>query len=77
MLVQDARYALRMWRAYPFSMAAAILSLAVGMGANTALFSILNAALLTTAPVAQPDSLSLIYRFWTVRCGSLARVRPF
>jgi len=61
MLIQEARYAFRLWRIHPFLIGAAVLSLAVGMGANTALFSVLNAALLTTAPVANPNSLFRVY----------------
>lgn len=48
-LIQDVRYALRMWRAYPLLTGAAILSLALGMGANTAVFSVLNALLFESA----------------------------
>jgi predicted permease len=61
MLLQDVRYALRGWRGHPLLISAAILSLALGMGANTAVFSVLNAALLTTAPVAEPAALILVY----------------
>ncbi len=60
-LMQDARYAWRMWLAYPLLTGAAILSLALGMGANTALFSVLNALFLESAPVRDPDSLVALY----------------
>lgn len=61
MLVQDIRYASRIWRAHPLLMGAAVASLALGMGANTAVFSVLNATLLTSPPVKQPETLLVVY----------------
>jgi len=60
-LVEDVRYAWRIWRAYPVLTCAAVLSLALGMGANTAVFSVLNALLLKSAPVQDPRSLLAVY----------------
>lgn len=60
-IVQNVRYALRMWRRYPLLTTAAIVSLALGMGANTAVFSVLNALLLTTPPVTDPGTLVAVY----------------
>jgi predicted permease len=54
---QDVRYALRTFRRTPGFAAVAILSLALGIGANTALFQVVNAVRLRTLPVADPASL--------------------
>ena len=55
--MQDLRSAWRALRQSPVLSAAAILSLALGMGANTALFSVVDALLLRDLPVRQPDRL--------------------
>ena len=56
-LWQDLRHALRLLRLNPGVAAAAILSLALGIGANTALFQLLNAVRLRTLPVKNPQDL--------------------
>jgi putative ABC transport system permease protein len=56
-LVQDVRYGLRTLAANPGFAATAVLSLALGIGANTAIFSMLNAVMLRSLPVEDPHRL--------------------
>ncbi len=56
-LFQDIRYALRTMSANKTFTGLAVLSLALGIGANTAIFSFMDAILLRSLPVAHPESL--------------------
>src|SRR5437773_5120647 len=56
-MFRDLSYGLRMLLRYKGFTTVAVLSLALGIGANTALFSVVDAVLLKTLPVAEPEAL--------------------
>ena len=57
---QDIRYALRTMAANPLFTATAALSLALGIGANTAIYSFMDAILMRSLPVANPHQLAVL-----------------
>src|SRR5689334_11892854 len=61
-LGRDLRYALRAIRRSPLFAAVAILSLALGIGANTAIFSLMDQLMLRKLPVRDPDQLVMLYQ---------------
>src|ERR1700756_499291 len=58
----DLRYALRILRRSPLFAGVAIFSLALGIGANTAIFTLMDQIVLRKLPVKDPDSLVMLYQ---------------
>ena len=61
-LIQDLRYAFRALRSSPGFATVAILSLALGIGANTAIFSLIDSVMLKTLPVKHPEQVLQVTR---------------
>ncbi len=60
----DLKYAVRMILGSPGFALVAVISLALGIGANTTIFSLVNTLLLKPLPVDQPNELVVIFNKW-------------
>jgi putative ABC transport system permease protein len=73
-VAQDVRFGLRMLRRSPSSTVAALLTLAIGIGAGTAIFSVVHATLLEPLPFPEPDRLVMVWS--TLRGGRSSTSHP-
>src|ERR671912_1844849 len=68
-VLPDLRYALRLFQRAPGFAAVAILTLALGVGANTAVFTVINALLIRPLPYANADRLVTVWQDLRARGG--------
>jgi hypothetical protein len=73
-LLQDLRYGLRQLRRNPGFTAVAVITFALGIGANTAMFSVIDAVLLHPLPYRDPSRLAFVYSY-LLRDGVWADIR--
>src|SRR5712664_3122265 len=72
MMLQDVRLSVRALRVTPVVSIAAILSLALGIGANTAMFSLIDSLMLRSLPVVEPQRLAVVTDARAIKGGFTA-----
>jgi hypothetical protein len=70
--LKDLRYAVRTLLKHPAFSVAAVFTIALGIGATTAIFSVVNALILNPPPMHDPDRVVAIWRSSTEKFGPLS-----